>query len=301
MEIRILQYFLAIAREESISGAAEYLHITQPTLSRQIKDLEDEFGKQLFVRGNRKITLTEDGMLFRKRAEEIVSLVEKTESEMLSNDTFLSGDIYIGGCESKSMKIITKAVYNMQKDYPLVKFHFFSGNAEDVTDKIDKGLIDFGVLIEPTNMSKYDFIKLPTTDTWGVLMRKDNPLASLNFIAHFDLKDKPIICSNQHMVKNEIAGWLGGNERRLNIITTYNLLYNASLLVEDMEDGYVLCLDGIINTTGNSTLCFKPLEPKLEVNLDFVWKKYQVFSKPAEYFLNLVHKEIRNYQKKGLD
>lgn len=301
MEIRILQYFLAIAREESISGAAEYLHITQPTLSRQIKDLEDEFGKQLFVRGNRKITLTEDGMLFRKRAEEIVSLVEKTESEMLSNDTFLSGDIYIGGGESKSMKIITKAVYTMQKDYPLVKFHFFSGNAEDVTDKLDKGLIDFGVLIEPTNMSKYDFIKLPTTDTWGVLMRKDNPLASLDFITHVDLKDRPIISSNQHMVRNEIAGWLGGNERRLNIITTYNLLYNATLLVEDMEDGYVLCLDGIINTTGNSPLCFKPLEPKLEVNLDFVWKKYQIFSKPAEYFLNLVQKEIRNYQKKDLN
>lgn len=297
MEFRVLQYFLAIAREESISGAAEYLHITQPTLSRQMKELEDTFGKQLFVRGNRKITLTKDGMLFKKRAEEIVSLVEKTQAEMLTTDASLSGDIYIGSGESKSMKIITKAVNKMQKDYPLVKFHFFSGNAEDVTDKLDSGLIDFGVLIEPTNMSKYDFIKLPTTDTWGVLMRKDNPLASLDFITATDIKDKTIICSNQHMVKNEIAGWLGGNERRLNIVTTYNLLYNASLLVEDMEDGYVLCLDGIINTTGNSPLCFRPLEPKLEVALDFVWKKYQLFPKHAEYFLNLVQNEIKNYQK----
>lgn len=297
MEFRLLQYFLAIVREESISAASEYLHITQPTLSRQMKELEDSFGKQLFIRGNRKITLTEDGMLFRKRAEEIISLVEKTQAEMLTTDTSLSGDIYIGCGESKSMKIITKAVYKMQKNYPLVKFHFFSGNAEDVRDKIDSGLIDFGVLIEPTNMSKYDFIKLPTTDTWGVLMRKDNPLASLDFITATNIKDKTIICSNQHMVKNEIAGWLGGNERRLNIVTTYNLLYNVSLLVEDMEDGYVLCLDGIINTTGNSPLCFRPLEPKLEVALDFVWKKYQLFSKPAEYFLNLVQKEIKNYQK----
>lgn len=297
MEFRVLQYFLAIAREESISGASEYLHITQPTLSRQIKELEDTFGKQLFVRGNRKITLTKDGMLFKKRAEEIVSLVEKTQAEMLTTDTSLSGDIYIGCGESKSMKIITKAVYKMQKDYPLVKFHFFSGNAEDVTDKLDSGLIDFGVLIEPTNMSKYDFIKLPTTDTWGVLMRKDNSLASLDFITATDIKDKTIICANQNMVKNEIAGWLGGNERRLNIVTTYNLLYNASLLVEDMEDGYVLCLDGIINTTGNSPLCFKPLEPKLEVALDFVWKKYQLFPKHTEYFLNLVQNEIKNYQK----
>lgn len=297
MEFRLLQYFLAIVREESISAASEYLHITQPTLSRQMKELEDSFGKQLFIRGNRKITLTEDGMLFRKRAEEIISLVEKTQAEMLTTDTSLSGDIYIGCGESKSMKIITKAVYKMQKNYPLVKFHFFSGNAEDVRDKIDSGLIDFGVLIEPTNMSKYDFIKLPTTDTWGVLMRKDNPLASLDFITATNIKDKTIICSNQHMVKNEIAGWLGGNERRLNIVTTYNLLYNVSLLVEDMDDGYVLCLDGIINTTGNSPLCFRPLEPKLEVALDFVWKKYQLFSKPAEYFLNLVQKEIKNYQK----
>lgn len=297
MEFRVLQYFLAIVREESISAAAEYLHITQPTLSRQMKELEDTFGKQLFIRGNRKITLTKDGMLFRKRAEEIVSLVEKTQAEMLTTDTSLSGDIYIGCGESKSMKIITKAVTKMQKDYPLVKFHFFSGNAEDVTDKLDSGLIDFGVLIEPTNMSKYDFIKLPTTDTWGVLMRKDNPLASLDFITAADIKDKTIICANQHMVKNEIAGWLGGNERRLNIVTTYNLLYNASLLVEDMEDGYVLCLDGIINTTGDSSLCFRPLEPKLEVALDFVWKKYQLFPKHTEYFLNLVQNEIKNYQK----
>ena len=164
MELRVLQYFLAIAREETISGAAEFLHITQPTLSRQMKELEEELGKQLFIRGNRKISLTEDGQLLRKRAEEITSLVEKTELEMMASETSLSGDIYIGGGETEGMRLITKAIKETQKIHPEIKFHLYSGNAQDVTEKLDKGLLDFGILIEPTNFSKYDFIKLPYTD-----------------------------------------------------------------------------------------------------------------------------------------
>lgn len=296
MELRVLHYFLTIAREQSISGAAEFLHITQPTLSRQMKELEEELGKQLFIRGNRKITLTDDGMLLRKRAAEIIQLVEKAESEMNADTAAFSGDIYIGGGESEGMRIIARAISRAQSEHPLLKFHLFSGNAEDVTDRLDKGLLDFGVLVEPTNRTRYDFIKLPTKDSWGVLMRKDSLLASLDKITPKDLKDKPIIFSNQMLVKNEIAGWIGGNERSLNIVTTYNLLYNASLLVEESHN-YALCLDGIIHTCEGSALCFRPLEPKLAVGLHFVWKKYQVFSKASDYFLGLVQEEATASQK----
>ena len=233
MEFRVLQYFLAIAREETISKAAESLHIPQPTLSRQMKELEEQLGKQLFIRGNRKINLTEEGILLRQRAEEIISLVEK----------------------------------------------------------IENGLIDFGVLIEPADISKYDFIKLPVKDKWGVLMRKDSPIASLKSITADTLKKLPLICSSQEIVKNEISGWLNDDYNKLNIVATYNLIYNASLLVEE-GSGYALGLDKLINTSGNSKLCFIPLEPKLEVGLTLIWKKYHLFSKAASYFLNQLRKEI---------
>lgn len=294
MEFRVLQYFLAIAREETISSAANRLHITQPTLSRQMKELEGELGKQLFIRGNRKITLTEDGMLLRHRGEEIVSLVEKTEQEIMLSETTISGDIYIGSGETDGMRLIAKVIQKCQKEYPKIRFHLYSGNAQDVADRIEKGLLDFGILIEPADISKYDFIKLPTKDIWGVLMRKDSPLASQNKITANDIKSLPLICSNQEMVKNELTGLLGIDFDKLNIVATYNLIYNASLLVEE-GNGYALGLDQLINTTGNSSLCFKPLEPRLEVGLTFVWKKYQIFSRASKYFLTMLRAELENY------
>ncbi|MHC1682994.1 MAG: LysR substrate-binding domain-containing protein [Clostridiaceae bacterium] len=291
MELRTLEYFLAIAREESISGAAEYLHITQPTLSRQMIDLEEKLGKQLFIRGKRRITLTDDGIILRKRAEEIISLVERTEAEVMANEEVLTGDIYIGAGESEGMRIVAKAVNVMQKKHPQVKFHLFSGKAEEVTEKIDAGTLDLGIVIEPVNLNKYDYLKLPFYDTWGVLMKKDSPLASLEKITPEDLRGKPLLCSDQGMVKNEISGWIGGNQRKFNIVGTYNLLFNASLMVEE-SDCYALCLDKIINTSGNSKLCFRPLKPKLEANVLVIWKKYKFLSKETEYFLNIVRNEI---------
>lgn len=293
MEIRVLQYFLTIAREESISGAAKVLHITQPTLSRQMKELEDGFGKQLFVRGNRKITLTDDGLFLRKRAEEIIELVNKTESEMLNDYQILSGDIYIGAGETENMRLIIQIIERVQKDHPNIKFHFYSGNADDVSDKIDKGLLDFGILIEPVNKSKYNFIEIPATDTWGVLMKKDSPLAQLDKITPQDIKDKHLILSSQSLVKNEIANWFGEKYENLNIKATYNLIYNASLMVEE-NMGYALTLDKLINTTGKSQLCFRPLYPKLEKELVIVWKKYQFFSKASEYFLNELYQTFQS-------
>ena len=293
MEIRVLQYFLTIAREESISGAAKVLHITQPTLSRQMKELEDGFGKQLFVRGNRKITLTDDGLFLRKRAEEIIELVNKTESEMLNDYQILSGDIYIGAGETENMRLIIQIIERVQKDHPNIKFHFYSGNADDVSDKIDKGLLDFGILIEPVNKSKYNFIEIPATDTWGVLMKKDSPLAQLDKITPQDIKDKHLILSSQSLIKNEIANWFGEKYENLNIKATYNLIYNASLMVEE-NMGYALTLDKLINTTGKSQLCFRPLYPKLEKELVIVWKKYQFFSKASEYFLNELYQTFQS-------
>lgn len=291
MEFRVLQYFLAIAREETISQAAESLHITQPTLSRQMKGLEEQLGKQLFIRGNRKINLTEEGILLRQRAEEIISLVEKTESEIMHSDTTISGDIYIGSGETEGMRILAKVIDTCHKEYPKIKFHLYSGNSQDVVEKIENGLIDFGVLIEPADISKYDFIKIPVKDKWGVLMRKDSPIASLKSITADTLKKLPLICSSQEIVKNEISGWLNDDYNKLNIVATYNLIYNASLLVEE-GSGYALGLDKLINTSGNSKVCFIPLEPKLEVGLTLIWKKYHLFSKAASYFLNQLRKEI---------
>lgn len=292
MELRLLRYFLAVAREENITAAAESLHITQPTLSKQLMDLEDEIGKKLFIRGKRKITLTEDGILLRKRAGEIVNLVDKTEAEIKKSDNeSISGDVYIGGGETKGMKIIAKVIKNMQKEYPNVHFHLFSGNSDDIIERLDKGLLDFGVLIDPVNIKNYDYLKLPTTDRWGLLMKKDSHLANRDFITVEDLINLPLICSRQSLVKNQVSSWLGTNIsfESLNIVATYNLLFNASLLVKEGV-GYVLCLDKLLNRS--SDLCFIPLKPTLSANLNFVWKKYQIFAPATKMFLDELQKEV---------
>lgn len=291
MELRVLRYFLAVAREETISGAAEAVHVTQPTLSRQMMDLEDELGKTLFLRGKRRISLTEEGMFLRKRAQEIVDLVEKTESEFTAAEQDIGGEVWIGGGETDAMRLIARAARGLQAAYPHISFHLFSGNAEDVAERLDRGLVDFGVFVGPADLSKYDFIKLPVTDIWGVLMRKDSPLAEKQTIRPEDLLGLPLLCSRQPMVKNEISGWMGASYGKLNIVTTYNLLYNASLMVEEGM-GYALCLDKIIRTCGDGPLCFRPLEPRLEVGLVLVWKKYQIFSKAAAKFLERLQKEL---------
>ncbi len=284
MELRELRYFLAVAREQSISKAAETLFVTQPNLSRQMQNLEKEVGRQLFVRGSRKITLTEAGRLLYKRAEEIIDLYNKTESELNSPMTDISGDIYIGGGESYAVEIIAKAAHAVQREYPNVKFHIFSGDSGTISERLDKGLIDFGIFIEPFDVSKYDYLRLPLTDTWGVLMRRDSPLAQKEYITPEDLWDKPLIRSRQSLGKNMMGQWFQKSEEELNVVATGNLLYNMSLLVKESV-GYAVCLDKIIQTNENSDLCFRPLYPELISHLDIAWKKYQVFPKCAEIFL----------------
>ncbi len=293
MEIRVLRYFLAVAREESISKAAEYLHITQPTLSRQIMELEEQLETKLINRGkrNHKITLTDEGMLFHKRAEEILQLVDKTEAEFAVSDEIISGDIYIGSGETDAMRLIIQIAQDLKKDYPHIRYHLFSGNAEDVTEKLDRGLLDFGILIEPANIEKYNYMKLPASDRWGLLMRKDSPLAQKDVITPGDLAAIPLITSRQALIGNELSGWSGQDYENLNIVATYNLIYNASLMVDE-GFGYALCLDKLIRTSESSPLCFRPLSPPLEAHLDIVWKKHQAFSKAAKKFMAALKKGI---------
>lgn len=297
MEIRVLKYFLAVAREQNISNAAEVLHITQPTLSRQLKDLEDEIGTTLFIRGKRKITLTEDGILFRKRAEEIIDLVDKTESEFSNLSNTVSGEIFIGGGETLGMTFIANILNELHQDYPNIRYNIFSGNGDDVCEKLDNGLLDFGILTEPININTYNYLKLPYYDIWGVLMKKESELAKHDIIEPKDLISEPLICSRQSLVKNSLSNWIGTDYENLNIVGTYNLIFNAALMVK-AGLGYALCFDKLIDTTANQDLCFRPLANSEHSNLILAWKKYQVFSKPAEKFLEYVNTKITDLNKK---
>lgn len=287
MELRVLQYFLAIAREQSIVRAAESLHLSQPTLSIQIKAMEEELGKQLLVRGtkgSRKVTLTEEGMILRKRAEEILNLVHKTEREISLSDEVIVGDVYIGTGETDAVRLIAKAARKLYQTYPGIHYHIASGNAAFVMEQLEKGLIDFGLVFANVDETKYNSVKLPFTDVWGVLMRKDSPLAKKAAISPEDLWDKPLILSRQENSSDALISWMRRERSELEIVATYNLLFNASLLVEEGL-GYAIGFDKIINTSGNSKLCFRPLEPHREDGMSIIWKKYQVFSKASDKFM----------------
>lgn len=295
MEIRVLRYFLAIAREGSITNAANFLHVTQPTLSRQIKDLEDELGQKLFTRSSHSMALTAEGMILRKRAEEIISMVDKTEAEFNSMENIIQGDIYIGGGETDAVKLVAKIAKELRENYPGIHYHLYSGNSEDITERLDKGLLDFGILIQPADISKYDYINIPAKDTWGVVMRKDSPLAKKEYVEKKDLLNVPLICSRQAIYQersgNEFAQWFGKDFDKLNIVTTFNLVYNAAIMV-DAGIGYAITIDKLANTSESSSLCFRPLYPKLDSDLNIIWKKYQVFSSAAELFLKNLRKEF---------
>lgn len=287
MELRVLQYFLAIAREQSIVRAAESLHLSQPTLSTQIKALEQELGKQLLIRGtkgSRKIVLTEEGMILRKRAEEILNLVQKTEKEITFSDQIIVGDIYIGTGETDAVRLIAKVAKSLHETCPGIRYHIVSGNAAFVLEQIEKGLIDFGVIFGSVDQTRYHAIELPHKDVWGVLMRRDSPLAAKEFIAPEDLWDKPLIISQQEKNDTGLAEWLKRDLSELEIAATYNLLFNASLMVDEGL-GYAIGFDKIINTSGDGSLCFRPLSPMRESSMSIIWKKYQLFSKAAEKFM----------------
>lgn len=287
MDIRVLRYFLMVAQEESFSRAAERLFLSQPTLSRQIHELETELGVTLLKRTNRNVILTSDGQRLRKRAQEIVELADKTRQEFAVPAGEVAGDIYIGGGETHVMRYIAQTAVALRSEYPDIRFHLHSGNADDVLERLDKGLLDFGVVIEPTDLLKYDFLRLPGRDTWGLLMRRDHPLAQKSVITPTDLRNTPLLISRQSQVLRDFSVWLGQNIDPLQIVGTYNLLFNAAVMVEQGL-GCALALDHLVGTMDVRPLCFRPLSPTSQVALNLVYKKQQAFSPAAEAFLQKI-------------
>lgn len=294
MELRVLRYFLAVAREGSFTKASNVLHVTQPALSKQIMDLEGELDCKLFVRGSHSVRLTEDGFLLKRRAEEILEIEERTISEFTRNRSDVSGEIYIGAGETNGIKAVAEVAKQLREKYPAITFDFHSGYAEDIMERLDKGLLDFGLIIQPADISKYGSVILPNKDTWGIIMNRESELASKKAIKREDLRGKPLIISKQISRRESARGgllkWLGPDIGRYNIVARYNLLYNASVMAEK-GIGYVVGLDKIVDTSLNSALCFRPLIPKLESEMGIIWKKGRLFSTPAKLFLN----KIREY------
>lgn len=298
MELRVLQYFLMIAREGTISDAASALHVSQPTLSRQIIELERELGTTLFIRGGgRRIELTDAGTRLRKRAEEIVDLVGRTESEFRVFGNAVEGEVRIGGGETPAIDLIARAIEEVRLDHPGIRFQLFSGNAEDVTERLDTGRLDFGLFVGEADLDKYDEVPLPAIDTWGVFMTPDDPLAHLDAVGPHDLEDKPLILSRQAI--GEMEAWLGREAAKLNIVATFNLLYNACALVR-AGVGYAISIDGIVRADGAADgLCFKPLTPEKTAHLTVAWKRHQVFSPAASVFLERVREMGNGFEGVG--
>lgn len=290
MEIRVLRYFLEAAREGNITRAAGRLHISQPTLSRQLKELEEELGKKLFIRSNYSIKLTDEGMLLRKRAEDILDMVDKTTDEFKALDDINGGDIHIGCAESDNIKYFSRIMKKIQEKYPRIRCHFYSSGTDAVNERIERGLLDFAIIVQEVDLSKYNYLKMPSSDTWGLIMRKDSPLAQKPFIQPEDLLDHPLICSRQSMTE-EMQKWLGEMLDKLNIIATYDLLFNASIMVREGA-GYALGFDNIIYTGQESPLCFRPLNPALKSPMYIIWKKYQVFTPVASVLLEEMKKQF---------
>lgn len=285
MEIRVLKYFLMVAREENITKAAVLLHLTQPTLSRQLMQLEEELGVKLFHRSKHSIVLTEDGMLLKRRAQEIVSLSHKTVQELSHKEDMLSGEIAIGCGETKGMLFLSEQIRKFQQKYPLVQFSIHSAIADDTKERIEKGILDIGLLMEPVDVGKYEFIRMPKKEKWGILARKDSELAAKEFINPEDLLGVPLIMVKRELVKNELASWFGDHYEGLQIAATYNLILNAAAMVE-RGVGIALCFD--LGVAFYEDLCFIPLTPTLETGSVLVWKKNQTLGAATSQFMNFL-------------
>lgn len=285
MELRVLRYFLAVAREESISRAAEKLHITQPTLSRQLMELETELDTRLFDRSrqSRSISLTRDGYRFLHRAEEIVALADRTAAEFRAEADILEGDLYLGMSETVSMQFITQTVHRLHEQYPRLRFHLQDGNERDVSEQLASGLLDFGVFVGNADISQFETIQFPLSEHWGLVMHRDHPLAQKDSVAPEDFIGLPLIMSQQELLHDKFTDWLGFEVEKLSIVVTFNLAYNAFLLAEE-QTGCVLCLNPPDRI--REPLCFRPLSPALDAHFYFVWKKNRQLSRPARLFLS---------------
>ncbi len=295
MDVRVLRYFLAVAREQSFSTAAERLFLSQPTLSRQLKELEDELGKTLLIRSNKGVTLTEEGMILRKRAEEIVELIEKTEQEVRQSSDIVSGTVYIGAGETYAIKLIADTAHRLKSDYPDIHYSFFSGNGTDVMEKLERGLMDFGLIFGNVDRNKYEAIEIPLHDTWGVLMRRDEPLSKKTAVSIADVSGLDLIIPRQPNHNTMLSEMIAEQAPDANIVAEYNLIYNASVMVNE-GIGSAITLDKLINVSGDSKLCFRPFEPRIEAICYFIWKRYSVFTKAASIFMEHFRKDLLNMQ-----
>lgn len=282
MELRVLNYFLAIAREENFTKAAQQLHITQPTLSRQIAQLEEELGVDLFVRSNHNIILTEDGMILKRRAQEILSLADKTKRDFLHKDENLEGVISIGSGEFLSTRCLTDCIAQFRRKHPLVRYEFYSGNAGNIRDQIERGLLDIGLMSEPIDIRKYEFISMPIKEEWGAFVREDSPLIDKDFIAPQDLVDIPLILPLGDFAESHIGKWFGEYISQIDVIAKGNLLYNEAMMAQS-NIGAVI---GIRLKSNYDRLRFIPLNPSLKIDTALAWKKEQIFSAATTAFID---------------
>lgn len=284
MEIRVLRYFLTVVREEGINRAAEVLHITQPTLSRQLSSLEEEVGVKLFHRGAKKITLTNEGILLRRRAEEILALVDRTERELMEQDELVEGRIVIGGGELAAMQMLPEIIETFRETYPLVTFDIFTGNADLVKEQMEKGLIDIGVLLEPVDMEKFDFIRLKGKERWVVLMRPDDPLAAKSAVSPKDLENMPLILPRRTNVQNELSNWFQDSFQEKQVLFTSNLATNSALMVL-RGLAYSIVIEGAVPFWDKEKIVYRSLSPELTSSSVFAWKKQQPFGLAATKFI----------------
>lgn len=289
MEIRVLKYFLAAAREENITKAAESLFISQPALSRQLMQLEEELGVKLFVRGQHSITLTEEGMFFRRRAQEIVDLAEKTKTEFKGNDENLSGTIAIGSGELTAVRVLSDWIKTFNEQYPDVTFDIYSGDTDHIKERLERGSLDLGILLEPTDLAKYAYIRMPVFERFGIIAHKDNPLAQKESITAADLIGQRVSAPKRSANRSMLAVWYGDTLDKIDIHTTHNLIYNTAIFV---ENGYeaAITLEGAISLYHNPNIVFKPLSPEVLLTSVIAWKQMQPVSKATDKFI----KHIRN-------
>ncbi|MDU1119808.1 MAG: LysR family transcriptional regulator [Erysipelotrichaceae bacterium] len=290
MELRVLNYFLAVAREENFTKAAAQLHVTQPTLSRQIAQLEEELGVELFVRSNHNIILTEDGMILKRRAQEILSLADKTKRDFLHKDENLEGVISIGSGEFLSTRCLTDCIAEFRKKHPLVRYEFYSGNAGNIRDQIERGLLDIGLMSEPIDIRKYEFISMPIKEEWGAFVREDSPLIDKDFIAPQDLVDIPLILPLGDFAESHIGKWLGEYISQIDVIAKGNLLYNEAMMAQS-NIGAVI---GIRLNSNYDRLRFIPLNPSLKIDTALAWKKEQIFSAATTAFIDFSKQYLKS-------
>lgn len=287
MDLRLLEYFLAVAKVGNITKAAEQLHVTQPTISRQLTDLEDTLGTQLLIRGKRQVTLTDAGVLFQQRAEEILSLMDKTRRDLLDQNDLVGGIVALGCVESCASRMLPEVLGQFSQLHPKVRYELYSADGDDIREKLDRGELDFGVLLEPVEAAKYDCIRLPYQETWGIVLRKDDPLAQKESLGKEDILALPLILPRREIVQDNIAGWFGVERSQLNIFAGHNLINNAALLAE-AGLGYPVCVGGSFEIRGSGQLCFRPFAPERTTGHVLAWKKNRVFHPAAACFRDYV-------------